>query len=191
MINLTPALLKKHSKGKREINRFYVSDLWAMLTINRRTGKPYLSPQEYLQEPKLTIKEVLRMWGGTWRHKMAEELLGEEWQTEQKKEYKYNDFVLVGKADAINKESILEIKTSKELIKEAKSWHLFQLKCYLSLFQKEKGFIVQPIIKPKGLFLKVIGEAKKDEDWFNVQLEKLDKYHKQLKALNEETKTSS
>ncbi len=183
MIDLTDELLKWGNKKKeRIVGRYSVSELWGLLTINSRTGKPYTSPKEWLNPSSKTFQSCFKMWEGTMKHKAVEELLPETWKTEIKKEYQYKDITLVGQIDALSKDTVLEIKTSADLMFEAKPWHLYQLRIYLSLFEKPKGIIVQPIIKKNMIFLKTIGKIEKDDKWFNKQLELLDRFHKKMRT---------
>jgi len=94
------------------------------------------------------------------------------------------NFTIVGVADCINQNEILEIKTSQKVHDKAKPWAAHQLKLYLTLFEIPKGRIVQPIIS-KGLYLKVLGEYKRNDQWFEKEMLKLAEFHKQLCQKNQ------
>lgn len=175
MIDLTPTLLTKYQDKKKEINRFSVSDCWAIIH-----GR--ITPKDYLRGEIRDFSQIFKMWQGTWKHNQIQELLKElGYEIEPKIEYKTDDFVLVGKADAILGDEILEIKTSAELIPNAKSWHIEQVMIYLSLFKKQKGVIVQPITKGNKLFLKEIGKVERDDEFFRKVLEELKEFQSKLK----------
>jgi len=173
IIDLTDRLLAKQQPKPPEIGRYSISTLWGVLN-------GYSTPEEYIKGEDVDFKSALRMRLGSLKHDLIQEFLIPEYEIEKKTEYKYKDFVLVGKCDAINKTQILEIKTSDEIIPEAKRWHIWQVKMYLSLFKKEKGVIVQPIITASKLFLKEIGCVEKNDIWFKKEMLKIDILHKQL-----------
>ncbi len=167
-------------KKERIVGRYSVSELWGLLTINSRTGKPYTSPKEWLNPSSKTFQSCFKMWEGTMKHKAVEELLPETWKTEIKKEYQYKDITLVGQIDALSKDAVLEIKTSVDLMFEAKPWAEYQCRAYCSLFGKKKGIIVQPVVKNNQIILKTIGEVERDNKWFARELKKLNSFHLEL-----------
>lgn len=174
-IDLTPILLEQYKKKPRDISRFNVSDCWAII-------HGYTSPQQFLEGEKMDFPNAFRCWQGTWKHNQLEELLkGLGYEVEVKLEHKTPNFTLVGKVDAIKDDTILEIKTSTELLPKAKSWHEEQVKIYLSLFKKEKGIIVQPIITNNKLILKEIGIVRKDDIFFKKVLGELEEFNNKLK----------
>ncbi len=104
---------------------------------------------------------------------------------EEKKVMKVGDFEIVGMADMMNDQEILEIKTSQKVHPKAKPWAAHQIKLYLTLFEIPKGRIVQPIKGDNKLYLKVLGEYKRNDAWFNKEMEKLAEFHKQCKLYEE------
>ena len=182
MIDLTDKILKYGNNRKdRIIGRYSVSDLWGLLTINSYTGKPYTSIQEWLDGKKNTFDGCFKMWQGSWKHKQIQDLMKDcGYMIEVKKEYKLNNFMIVGMVDLMNEDTILEIKTSDELITTAKRWHIWQVKMYLSIFQRDKGIIFQPVIKPNKLLLKELGVVKRNDSWFDGEIIKIEKLHNQL-----------
>jgi hypothetical protein len=175
MIDLTSKLLEKQKARPVEIGRYSVSRLWGVLN-------GYCLPGEFLKGEKIDFKSALNMRLGTLKHDLVQELLP-DWELEVKKEYKHKDWILVGKCDATQDDTILEIKTSDKVIEKAKRWHEWQVKMYLGMFDKENGIIVQPVIKPNRLLLKEIGSVKKNNDWFIKELGKIDELHKELVLL--------
>ena len=173
MIDLTPRLRELYGEKKRKLGRYNASEIWAI-------DKGYLKPENYLKKEILDFKSIFRMWQGTWKHKQVEELL-EGWKLERKTEYAHENWTLVGKADGLKDNQVLEIKTSTTLFDKAKSWHEYQVKLYCSLFLKEEGIICQPVIKGNSLILKIIGTVKRDDKWFLRVIEKIDKFHNQVK----------
>tara|TARA_R100000750_G_scaffold35776_1_gene23021 strand:- start:363 stop:923 length:561 start_codon:yes stop_codon:yes gene_type:complete len=180
-IDLVPNLLKEFPLKPGKIGRYSISELWGCLNISR-TGKPYKTPEQYLKGEEFDFESAMRMFKGIWKHKMVQNLMKDEWVIEKKKEYKHNDWVIVGMADGIEKKRDLpiEIKTSDKLITQAKSWHVFQLKMYLSMFKKEMGVVVQPVTTKTGFYLKVVGEVKRDDKWFGKQLDLVEEFHQKL-----------
>lgn len=175
MINLTYALVRLYKNTKRKIGKYYVSDLWAI-------ENGYLSPATYTLIEPTTKKDAYNKWSGKWKHLMVQELLQDiGFKTEVRREFKIRkDILLVGRVDAMNNKYIYEIKTSDEVMFKAKDWHIHQLKCYLSMFGVEKGYIVQPIIKNNSLLLKTIGIVKMDNEWFEQRLAILTKFHEEV-----------
>lgn len=177
-LDLTPFLLKHYTQKPREINRFNVSQIWGI--VNN-----YTSVKEFLEGKPNNFISCFRMWEGTSKHKQIQMLFEglEEYQIEKKIEFKppKYDWILVGKADLLTKDSVIEIKTSADLMPKAKPWAEYQTRIYLSLFKRPTGLICQPIIKGNGIFLKEIGAVKKNDKWFIEQLKLLNDFHNKLK----------
>lgn len=173
MINLTNNLLNKYPPKKGVIGRYSCSKIWAMIN-------GYLSPEDYLQGEEIDFTGAMNMFNGTMKHEAIQSLLEEEYTMEVKKEMKVKDFEIVGMADCLNIEELLEIKTSFKEHDKAKPWATHQIKLYLTLFKIPQGRIVQPIRTQDSLFLKVLGEYKRNDDWFNNEMDKLAAFHSQL-----------
>ena len=177
-INLTELLTRDH-KRENKIDRFNSSEVWAILN-------GYITPKEYLFGKKLEMKDIKTMWRGTIKHKALESYLKElGWETEVKTEINYKPdkehfWTLVGKADGIKENEVLELKTSEKIINQAKPWQEFQVKLYCSLFNKEIGGIYQPIFTKDQFLLRLIGEVKKNDKWFREVIEKLNDFYKKL-----------
>lgn len=177
-IDLTDKLLEKQQKGKPQIGRYSISQLWGVLN-------GFSTPKEWLKGEKIDFQNALRMRMGTLKHELVQELLEDDWQIEKKAELLYKDFILVGKADGIKGDTIMEIKTSDLIIPQAKKWHIWQLKMYLSMFNKEKGVIYQPVVQKSRLYLKEIGVVKQDKKWFKEQLELINHFHLEIKNVSQ------
>lgn len=178
--DLTDIFLTKQQHKPVEVGRYSISRLWGVLNH-------YCSLEDFLKGETISFKSALQMKMGVLKHDLIQELLP-DWKIEVKTEYKYKDFVIVGKCDASKDDTILEIKTSDKLIETAKRWHEWQVKMYLSMFKKEKGIIVQPIITSSKLFLKEIGVVKRDDLWFKKELLKIEELHNEIKTQKEKEK---
>jgi len=181
-IDLTKRLVDKTNQEKRTntIGRYSISNIWA---INNN----YLSPKQFLEGEEFDFISAFRMFQGTWKHRQLEDLLKNDYPVEQKKEMEIKadgeTFTIVGIADIqdfIDKKDVCDFKTSQEL-KVAKRWDLAQVKAYLTLFEKPKGYILQPRYTKNALWLEVIGETDRDDDWFNKEMNKLAQFHRRLK----------
>ena len=172
-IDLTKVFLESFKK-KRILGRYNVSEIWGI-------NNGYTAPQEYLSPKPTSLLEALRMKEGTLKHLLVGECLERiGWEIEKKIEYPYKDIIIIGKADGIKDDMVVEIKTSDKIIAQAKRWHIDQLKFYLSMFQKPTGIVFQPIKTADKLFLKEIGQVKRGDMWFKNQLEKLYQFHQKL-----------
>lgn len=194
-IDLTEQLLAKHQK-KPTIGRYSVSQLWGVLN-------GYITPEKWLGGESVSVDKALMMDMGSLKHKFVQELLP-DWELEKKTEMGYLEgglreiskaldnklkpiFTLVGKCDGIKGDTIMEIKTSDKLIPQAKKWHEWQVKMYLSMFPAQIGIIYQPVFTSKKLYLKQIGEVSRNDKWFNKQLELINNLHKQLCEIQKKT----
>ena len=170
IIDLTKKFLEIQAFKPPILGKYHISGLWGVLNH-------YDTLQGFLKGKTIDFPTALKMKMGTLKHQLCQECL-EGWELEKKIEFKIpnTNITLIGKCDAIKGNTILEIKTSDHLISEAKRWHIWQIKMYLSMFNVENGIILQPIVK-NGLFLKSIGEVKKNDTWFKKQLELIHKLH--------------
>jgi len=156
--DLTERLLKMHAPKERKPGRVSASQVHAML--------------EGWEDRPIGLKEALRMWNGTWKHKMVQELLP-EYQHEVKLEYPCKDWVLVGVADCLTEDHILEIKTSEEVHQSAKPWHITQARLYASMFEVPYVYIMQPVSQGNSFYLKRLRRVGRNDDWFEETLEKI------------------
>lgn len=175
-MDITALLLKNYAPKPGEIGKYNASAIWGIIN-------GYTSAEEFLKGKGFSFQEAIRCWQGTSKHEQIQNLFKDldGYEIEKRAEYKYKDFIIVGKADLLTKDKVIEIKTSTEIIPKAKSWHIFQTKLYCVLFDRPQGLIVQPIINPHTIELKEIGIVKQDLDWFKKQMELLDNFHNQLK----------
>ena len=176
-MDLTNLLLSKYKSRPREIGKFHVSDVWAI-------NNGYLKTEEFLTGKENKLPDCFNMWQGVGKHRQIQELFEglEEYEIEKRAEYQPKEYkwYLVGKADLLTKDEVIEIKTSKNLLDKAKRWHIDQVKIYCSIFDRPKGLIVQPIIKPKSIELKEIGVVKRDEKWFLKEMAKLNEFYDKI-----------
>jgi hypothetical protein len=162
--------------------RYNASELYF---INHGTGKLKTTPEKWMNAPEKEIKELLTMWSGIGMHSQIQGLLGKE-NSEKKKEFVYKDIVLVGIADFIPPspaDEVWEIKTSEKAMAEAKVWHKHQARLYTTMFNRSKGIIYQPVQDDKGVYLKNLGEVKRDDSWFERELQKLYEFHLEVEEL--------
>jgi len=158
-IDLTEALQHSfESDYQRPPNRISVSAVYGLL--------------ESWEDRPPDLLGMIRMTEGRAKHKMIQELLP-QYQHEVKIEYPFGNLVLVGKADCVGEDHILEIKTSRELKDKAKEWEVCQAKLYCSLFEKPECWICQPCFTGEKLYLKILRRVKRNEDWFKETLQTL------------------
>ena len=125
------------------------------------------------------------MWQGKWKHQQVQSLLP-EYQQEIKVEKEVDGLTIVGMADLMDETEVIEIKTSEKLHDKAKAWHIHQLRLYLTIFEREKGRVVQPVKSKDGLFLKELCVYKRNDAWFNKEMEKLGEIDKLITKYYEE-----
>lgn len=166
--DLTKKLLELN-KYERKPNRYNVSELYGLLN-----GYPQTKP---------TIQDIIRMANGTMKHKWLEQFA--EGQTEVKKEIDYDDFVLVGKCDELLDNAVVEYKTSDKVMDKAKPWAVFQVRMYLSMFERPLGIIYQPVIKNNKFILKCLGTTHRNDDWYAEQIDKLKQYVKGFSSMGQ------
>lgn len=185
-IDLTPFLKDKLKPYPRKKGRYNASELWAIVS-KKRDGTPYLTPEQWLSPKQEDIKSLMRMWQGIVVHDHVQKLLTHG-VNEAKIETKYKDIILVAKADhlpSVDIDEVWEFKTSEEEMATSKPWANYQCRLYTSIFEKTIGKIFQPVQNEHGLFLKHIGEVKRDDAWFKKQLEKLYAFHQEVEKLRE------
>ncbi len=158
MIDLTEELKKKFVPRDEPANVVHVSSVHALL--NGWEDRP---PD---------FQAMMRMYNGTWKHKMVQELLP-QYKHEVKKEVPYKDIILSGTMDCLAEDHGLEIKTSENLISSAKEWYVTQAKLYCSMFEVPHIYIVQPVIRNSKLELKRLRKVGRNDDWYYKTLEKI------------------
>jgi hypothetical protein len=185
--DITDRLFKKLEEGNHEnkIGRYSCSKIWGMIN-------GYLKPEDYIKGEEFSVESAVRMQQGTYKHKFLESLFPDH-QTEIKKEMDCRtvmgdvEFTLVGIADILDLEgkNVCDFKTSAQIKPKAKPWDEFQVRMYCTIFERQKGLIVQPRYNKDKMWLEIIGTVERDDDWFNEQISKLVKYHeKLLKVVN-------
>lgn len=155
MIDLTSKLMEQFQPQERDSRRISVTDIHAIL--NSWEDRP------------IDIASALRMWQGTWKHKMIQELLP-DYEHEKKLEYPYKDITVVGKADCLSDDHILEIKTSENLLDKAKEWHYTQALIYCTMFERAHCYIVQPAYTGNSLYLKKLRKVGRNDDKVHTML---------------------
>lgn len=164
----------------RQLGRFKVSDVWAILN-------GYLPPEKYFEIEHIDNEQMSRMQYGIMWHDYFSTLLEKDgWICDQEKlkqEYHYKDIVLVGIPDGIKDDVVLEMKTKMDGLVEEKKWYITQVKCYLSMYNKKIGIIAQPHIDT-DIYLRFVKEVKRNDTWFNGVLDKLVEYNETLKKLS-------
>ena len=178
-MDITNLLIKKYNGRAQEIGKFNVSSIWGILN-------GYTGVEEYLNGKENDFNSCKMMWSGTMKHTAIQELFEDtDYEIEKRVEYRPDyEWYIVGKADLINKDHIIEIKTSDKLLEKAKSWHELQVKFYCTMFERPEALIVQPVVSDK-LVLKEIGRVKRNDKWVLNQLEKLNNFYEQLKQSQE------
>lgn len=175
-LDLTPLLKNKFKPYPRKIGRYSVSDMYAI-------KRGWITEDTYVHRPAPDGVGMVRMWAGIVNHELIQGLLDEE-KCEKKEVLKYNDEIeIVGKADYLpNEKEVWEFKTTNKALNKAKPEHLHQVKAYCSLFQREKGYVMQPQILDGKIVLRIIGVVERDDDWLQDELRELEQFHERVKA---------
>ena len=169
--DITDKILADYNLRQNKVGRYSVSRLWAILN-------GYCSKEDYLNGETRTLEDILRMTDGTMKHKFLEKYaIGE---TEVKKDYDCGAFVIVGIADELTDEAVIEYKTSQKLYDKPKSWHIHQTRMYLTIFERPIGIIYQPKIIKGRFILDTLGTTRRNDDWFNKEINKLTLFHQEL-----------
>lgn len=168
----------------KQLHRYSASNIYALLN-------GWENLETYLEPKIFDFENAYRMWQGKQKHRQIQELLP-EYQQEVKIEKEIDGLTIVGMADLLDDSEVIEIKTSEKLYPKAKTWHSHQLRLYLTLFERDKGRVVQPIVNKRGLELKTIGTYKRDDKWFQEQIDKLRVIDKKItKYYEQNTRTKS
>jgi hypothetical protein len=180
-IKLEKAFLELYKPKQRTVGKYYVSDLWAMTS-------GYLPPEKFLALEPFNLGSQINCHMGIEKHESVQKLLQVIYPkgvAEERVEKKFGDFVIVGKADFIENDVIIEIKTSFDLMPDSKPWQDYQLKWYLELFRKERGYVVQPVFKtyngkPVDMRLKILKIVYCNPLFVDKELDKIKMYHQAL-----------
>jgi hypothetical protein len=177
-IDLRPFLKNKMATRPRVRGRYNSSELYAIT-------HGWVTPEQWINPPEKTMKELMVMWNGIAMHSQIEDLLDKRC-SEQKKEILYKGITLVGKADYLPSNSpdeLWEFKTSEKIMEKAKPWARHQTRLYCSMFNKKIGHIYQPIRNEDGLYLKHLGIVKRSDTWFESEMEKLYQFHLKVEEI--------
>ena len=171
-IDITDLILEKNSKSyPRTRGRYSASEIYAIFA-------GWTPAEKWLKPDPKDAASCIKMWKGTMAHEHIQNLL-KNGVCEPKKEHKYKDITLVGKADFLpdDTDAGWEIKTSEEIMPKAKAWHEHQAKLYCTMFQRPSFLILQPAQTEDRVFLKNVGVVYRDDEWFLDQMIKLHKFH--------------
>lgn len=180
-VNLTPLFKIKMANRPRTMGRYNASEAYSIL-------HGWITPEQWLNPPEKTVKEMLTMWAGTGMHRQIEDLL-ESSCCEQKIEFHqlgWNDITLVGKADYLpphHPDQVWEFKTSEKMMETAKPWQRLQTMLYCTMFHKEQGIIFQPLQDLNGIYLKELGIVNRDDTEVKEIIRKLSTFNDKVKSL--------
>ena len=181
-IDLSKKLLKSINNDghPKKLHRYSCSNIYALL-------QGWEKPETYLEPKTFDFLNAYRMWQGKWKHQQVQSLMP-EYEQEIKVVKEVGNLTIVGMADLINDEEVIEIKTSEKLHTKAKAWHTHQLKLYLTLFERPTGRVMQPVKTEDGLILKELGTYKRSDSWFEGQVEKLGVIDKKITEYYDKTR---
>lgn len=164
--------------------RYSSSEMYAIMN-------DWITPETWMKGEERDITALMKMWKGIAGHDQIQFLLEKEY-CEVKKVFEYKGIKLVAKADYLpdgqHADEVWEFKTHETVLDKSKKWHDYQVKLYTSIFQRERGVILQPVETPTRVLLKKIGEVKRNDTWFVNQLEKLLEFNKEVEKLWEQKK---
>ena len=157
-MDLTDQLMEKFQPRERDPRRVSVTSIHALL--NGWEDRP------------IGVEDAIRMFNGTVRHKLIEELVP-DYEKEVKVEYPFKDIVVVGKADLVAEDHLIELKTSENLLDKAKEWHYTQAVLYNTMFEKDYTLIMQPCYTPYKLYLKKLRKVGRNDEKVEQMLEQV------------------
>ena len=156
MIDLTDKLMELYQPRERDPMRVSVTQIHALL--NGWEDRP------------IGVPEAIRMFNGTIRHKIVEELLP-KYEKEVKVEYPYKDIVVVGMADLVAEDHLIELKTSANVMDKAKEWHYTQAVIYNTIFEKDYTLIMQPVHTYRKFYLKRLRKVGRNDEKVHQMLD--------------------
>lgn len=175
-LDLTGHLKKRYQPYPRTVGRYSASEAWSIIN-------GYTTPAQWLNPEPPDFKGMMNMWNGIQGHASVQDLL-DKTKCENKKEYKYGEIVLVGKADYLpSPNEVWEFKTSSEAMTSAKPWHLHQVKLYCTMFERAVGMVLQPLTTKDKFVLRELARVNRNDAWFEEQMAKIQAFHEQVKAL--------
>ena len=149
---------------ERKENRYSCSEIYSIIN-------GWVTPEEFLKGETFNFNNAFKIWSGQQKHNMIEPLLksiGYEVEVSQQQKINDSEIILSGRVDAMNEDSILELKTSLEAIGKAKKWSLYQVKLYCTLFKKPTGIIYEPVMRVE-MKLNKIGIPKREVTEFYLK----------------------
>ena len=170
---LDAKLLKEYQKeNKKEIGRFYASNLWAIL--NNR-----IPPEKYFEVEEKTPQELWKMNSGVLMHKGIQDLFGFEEKKYELLIQKEPKIVIVCKIDLEKDGKIYEFKTRDDISFDyLPPWYCYQIECYLRAKQLDEIelWVINLSGRKKYIY------KKNDALWNNIQRGIIE-YDKKLREL--------
>lgn len=165
----------------RRRGRFKISELYSYLTP---TSPYWIDPEHFFDTEERSDESIVRMQHGMMMHDYFSKLLQKDgWETNQqilKVVYPYKDIELVGIPDAIKENIVLEMKDRIEGEIKQNPAHDWQVRAYLTICDKEIGYIAQPTIEDDDIYLRLVKSVRRDDAWFHDICEKLVDYNKRI-----------
>jgi hypothetical protein len=170
LIDITEKL-RSPPKKREPLNKFRISEGYDII-------KGHISMKKFVEGEE--VKPISRyiMDKGTHKHQMIQEYLKDDYEMEVPVKVETEGIILSARVDMV-KDEVIEIKTSDKLLEE-KDKYIWQLKMYLSMLKKERGKVVQPIIIGDRIYLNVLSEVKRDDEWYNKQIILLKDYYNKV-----------
>jgi len=200
VIDLTPKFMEGVKSWPNKLGRYSCSKLHSML---EGAFLPWGVPAgKYFDLEDISFESAMRMRDGVQAHNFVQQYLDPS-KVERKFEYHYYGagdprngvtpakdeegnivspiFIVVGKIDYLEDDAAWEIKSSENVFKDAKDYHVYQARLYCALADKSKAYILQPLIEGSRFILKQVGDViERDDKWFDSQMLKLNAYHERL-----------
>jgi hypothetical protein len=177
-INLTPQLMDKYgSRFPRTRGRYSASDVFFALYGG-------MTPEEWFFGKERQLKDVLKMFQGIMVHDYIQKLLDPK-RCEIKTVKQFGPMTIVGKCDYLPEDptEVWEFKTNEKTMCDAKEYQLYQTRLYTTMSERETGVVYQPVQSDEGIFLKFLGECKRDDGWFMQEMGKMMLFHFKVEAV--------
>jgi len=167
-------------ENKKEIGRFYASNLWAIL--NNR-----IPPEKYFEVEEKTPQELWKMNSGVLMHKGIQDLFGFEEKKYELLIQKEPKIVIVCKIDLEKDGKIYEFKTRDDISFDyLPPWYCYQIECYLRAKQLDEIelWVINLSGRKKYIY------KKNDALWNNIQRGIIE-YDKKLRELYDNQSNNS
>lgn len=167
-MKLKEAIKEKVNEGQKErtLGRYNASELYSILI-----GE--ITPQNFFKGRE---KDKKSSWNIFWGITIEEALknIFRDWEWQAKQELKIDDFVISCKADFINEQKVLEVKCPRRLPHSIRKYHQPQLEAYSRAFNRK----VEIMYINRDNYR--IFPYKPDERYWEMIIEKLREFHKEL-----------